>query len=649
MLFFTFVIAFPFLLLALLELALRLFHYGPDISLFTTEMIGGRTYSIMNHDVKHRYFSRVAFSPNTSPDYFLNPKPPGTYRIFCLGGSTTVGFPYSYVGSFSTFLRDRLHAIFPEKNIEIINLGMTATNSFTVLDIAREVVDLQPDLFIVYDGHNEFYGALGIASHESLGGSRWLTLAYLRLIHIKAFILLRNTFTTVAGFFKPASTPEEGGTMMERLARGQYIPYASTTYQNALKIFKANMLELTEICSSHNISLILTSQVSNVRDQPPFVSEENSTITLDRLSTFNTAFNAGLTLWMEGHPDSALEQFYKSAAIDSLRADVHYQIARCLGSLGQETNARREYIAARDYDKLRFRASSDFNTAILGMNNNDRTVAVDMEAAFMHEAPDSTIGNDLILEHLHPNARGYFTIAKEYARAMREHQFLASTEEWQSRDTISDATLWQHQPMTELDERYAQRRIDILTSGWPFKPQSSHQHAIPEGDTLGRIVEQVVDARLTWEQGHVAAAEHYERRGDLEKAEKEYQAVMNQVPLNVSSYFRLSHLYIQQSRIDDARRVLLESLKIERSAFASRALGGIELNSGNPAEAVPYLAQAFALSEGVDERSDAGFFYALALTRAGKPELAVTPLQQVLAINPKFKPARDLLRKIGSK
>ena len=47
--------------------------------------------------------------------------------------------------------------------------AMTATNSFTTLDFARELVDCQPDLYIVYDGHNEFYGALGVASRESPG------------------------------------------------------------------------------------------------------------------------------------------------------------------------------------------------------------------------------------------------------------------------------------------------------------------------------------------------------------------------------------------------------------------------------------------------------------------------------------------------
>ena len=154
------------------ELILRSVNYGPDLSLFATEVIGGRAYYIMNPDVKARYFTQVEFSPTTSADYFPVEKQEGTFRIFCLGGSTTVGFPYGYAGSFPLHLRERLRRMFPDRNIEVINLGMTATNSFTALDLATELPAYDPDLIVVYDGHNEFYGALGVASRESVGQSR---------------------------------------------------------------------------------------------------------------------------------------------------------------------------------------------------------------------------------------------------------------------------------------------------------------------------------------------------------------------------------------------------------------------------------------------------------------------------------------------
>lgn len=646
---------FPVAFFVILEVGFRLFDYGPDISLFVTEEIAGRTYSIMNPDVKHRYFSRVEFSPNTSPDYFLIPKPENTFRIFCLGGSTTVGFPYGYVGSFSTYLRDRLGGVFADRNIEVINLGMTATNSFTVVDIARDINVAQPDLLIVYDGQNEFYGALGIASRESLGNIRWVTKTYLRLVHLKTFVFLRDVFTAASGIFGNASPPEPGGTMMERLAKGQYIPYRSKTYNDALNIFRANLAELKSIAEQLDVPLILSSQVSNLRRQAPFISDpsaeeadkENApTPSSQGRLDFNAVFNRGFTEFLEGRIDSALVHFQRAREVDSLRADVYFQIARCLDTLGRNAEARRSYILARDYDELRFRTSTDFNREILATEDAQRSFVVDMESKFQQNSPDSLIGNELILEHLHPNSRGYFLMAREYARRMREHGLIAPTHEWESRDTLSDGYFWERRRMTELDELCAQRRVNILTSGWPFKPQSATVPEVSSLDTIRQIVEQMVGARLTWEQGHVAAAEYYERHGDHDRAAKEYLALIAQMPVNVSAYLRLGQLYVNQSKLDEARDVLKASLGIERTAYANRILGSLLLDGGSPTEAIPYLEQAFALSNGANEKCENGYVLALALARSGSSPRAAATLQQVLGINPRYKPARDLLNRI---
>ncbi|MBX2993083.1 MAG: hypothetical protein KF749_18175, partial [Bacteroidetes bacterium] len=466
--FFVIVSLVPISFFIVAELALRLAQYGPDLSLFTTETLAGRTYHVMNAEVKNRYFPSMPFNPTTSPDYFEVPKPAATYRIFCLGGSTTVGYPYWYNGSFSSFLRDRLRTIFPEREIEIVNVGMTATNSFTVNDMAREIVRYEPDLFIVYDGHNEFYGALGVASHQSIARSRWLTKLYLRLIHFRTFQLLQDVAGFVMQVFtgEPASTT--GSTMMEKLARGQYIPYGSTLYNAGMSTYRDNLAELATIASGAGIPVLLGSQVSNLRDLPPFVSEDpESGAGLERQDEFAAVFQRGVQYWNARKVDSALFAFSTASSIDSLRADAYYYIARCLDYLGRKEEAQRLYVKARDYDMLRFRMSSDFNNIMKQASNERGMIFVDMEQAFRAHSTDSLIGNRLIVEHLHPHSKGYFILAKEYARAMRENGLLASADDWTARDTISDSWLWEARSLTEIDERIARRRTEVLTSGWP--------------------------------------------------------------------------------------------------------------------------------------------------------------------------------------
>jgi tetratricopeptide (TPR) repeat protein len=600
----------------------------------------------MNPDVKGRYFSKVEFSPNTSMDYFTAPKPQGAFRIFCLGGSTTAGYPYGYIGSFSSFLRDRLHRLFPERKIEVINLGLTATNSFTVNDFARELVEYEPDLLIVYDGHNEFYGALGIASHESSGNTRWLIKAYLRLIHLRTFVLLRDIYNRVVSFLGSSSASSQGGTMMERLALGQYIPLGSEIYLDGLAIFRANLEDLASMCAARNIPLILSSQVSNLRDLRPFISGDSESLSPKERLLINTTYNRGVTQYLDGKIDSARGWLQQAAALDSERADIRYDIARCLDSLGRKREARMEYILARDYDQLRFRTSSDFNNAMREMESDDNVVFVDIEQAFAYNSPDSIIGNELILEHLHPNTRGYFLMAKEYAHAMRNKGLLAPMQEWVRRDTVEDESLWQARSLTELDEMCAKKRTAILTSSWPFQTGTKTVPPANASDRIGQIVDQIITGKIAWERGHVAAAEYYEGRGEYEKAEKEYLALIHQVPVNVSPYLILAQLYLKGRNFEQARALLIRSLEVEQTTYAYTTLGGLAVDSGKPSEGITYLEQAFALSKTLKDRTDNGYLLALAFRRAQMPQQAIAQLQRVVGFNPEFGPAKELLRRM---
>lgn len=602
----------------------------------------------MNPNVKARYFSHTSFSPNTSIDYFLTPKPAGTYRIFCLGGSTTIGFPYGYAGSFSAFLQDRLKKIFPEKSIETINLGMTATNSYTVVDMAREIVDYAPDLIIVYDGHNEFYGALGIASNESLGGSRFLVKMYLRLIQVRSFLLLRSAIDQVKTWLFPVSENSSSGTMMEKLARGQQVPYGSAIYQKGLDIFRANLEELKDICRAKGIPVILSTQVSNLKDQPPFVSEFQTQVSTTSRNRYESAMARGLQFEIRGTLDSALIAFQTAKDIDSLRADARYAIARNLGKKRMPDQARREYIAARDYDQLRFRTSSDFNDAIKNACDNNYVLLADIEQTFLSYSPDSIVGKNLILEHLHPNLRGYFLLAKKYSKIMRDRNFIAAAGEWKKADSVTDEELWNQKTITEIDEWSAQWRTAVLTSSWPFKLEEATPFPPLTDKEISRIVQNLLSGKTTWEETHVTAAEYYERIGDFEKTAMEYRELMNRLPLNVSSYLRLGQLYANRGKFDEAKQVLARSLSVEETPYAYQLSGQIDLEQGKLDAGISNLEKAFGLTQTVDERADAGYRLALAYLKADKPERAIAPLEHVVRIKPQLRAAKKLLDQLNA-
>ena len=99
------------------------------------------------HTTKFRWFN---------PQRFPARKAEGTTRIFCVGGSTTYGRPYDDRTSFCGWLRLFLPAVDPSRRWEVINAGGISYASYRVARLMEELADYEPDLFIVYSGHNEF-------------------------------------------------------------------------------------------------------------------------------------------------------------------------------------------------------------------------------------------------------------------------------------------------------------------------------------------------------------------------------------------------------------------------------------------------------------------------------------------------------------
>jgi len=88
---------------------------------------------------------------------FSSIKPPDTYRIFMVGGSTMFG---TGATSDAATIPGHLQEIFDEKdfrfNIEVINSGIQGADSSTELKlIEQKLIKLSPDLVIIYDGWND--------------------------------------------------------------------------------------------------------------------------------------------------------------------------------------------------------------------------------------------------------------------------------------------------------------------------------------------------------------------------------------------------------------------------------------------------------------------------------------------------------------
>ena len=178
-----------------------------------------------------------------------------------MGGSSAAGYPYTPNGDFGLYIKKKLEILYPEQEIEIINISLTATNSYTIRDLLPGVIDQNPDLILFYAGHNEYYGAYGVGSMESIGQSRSIVNFVLSLEKFKTFNLLRDFLKWIQGIFSISDSDgalQKSGTLMSRMVRDQTILYNSEVYNLGIEQFDGNLNDILSMCKENNIPVIIS-------------------------------------------------------------------------------------------------------------------------------------------------------------------------------------------------------------------------------------------------------------------------------------------------------------------------------------------------------------------------------------------------------
>ncbi|MFQ6604679.1 MAG: tetratricopeptide repeat protein [Fidelibacterota bacterium] len=634
-----FLILLPLLFFLGLELTLRLTWDGAtNLALFIPDPYSSQYFTV-NQIAGKRYFSGNSYGSFGTQDTFLKQKPADGIRIFVLGGSSTAGYPYMYAGGFPAMLRQRLEILYPENLIEVINLGMTAVNSYTVRDFALECMDYNPDALVIYTGHNEFYGALGTGSSQSslFGANRPLIFLVLKVRRLATYRLIRSLLTRI----RPSGFSPGHQTLMARMARNQHIEKDGPLYRKTLDVFQKNMQNILVEGKNHGIPIVIGSLASNVKNQPPFVSivpQGCDSTAIDR------RLQQARNLMDSGRHESA------HAVLDSLiqacpgHAKVFYTAGQCATAMGDSIAALTDYTRARDYDGLRFRASSDLNHIIKTLCQTNKSVYYSpVEEAFQDISPGGIIGNNLILEHLHPNLSGYYHMARTFAETLIDSVLPAPRLMLAASDTPASRSL----AVTRLDSVIANMRIRLLTSGWPF---TSHRRFLtlddiqPQND-IERLALAVLNKTSNYEKAHVQLAQSYEKAGQWRQAVREYRALAATFTNNDSPLKAMGKILVDRRQFSHALPILLKTLRLVDDGFSYKWAGTILLNQQQVDRALPllekgkqYLARDTQLLYNLS-----GAYYI-----SGQKQKAIKTLNDLLRIDPGQEEARQFLSRIQS-
>ncbi len=618
--------AIPFLFFAALEGSLRLGGYGSDTPLFV-EVPDSGGWMTQNREVARRYFARETGLPTPIGDAFRPEKDSTTFRIVVQGGSSAAGYPYYYGGSFSRMLAQRLQQTFPDRRIEVINTAMAAVNSYTLLDFADEIVEIEPDAVLVYAGHNEFYGALGVGSSESAGRSRGLVNLYLRLHDWRIVQLLRAGLTRAAGLLagdRPSTPP--GRTLMERMVREQKIPISSPLFALGARQFERNLEDLVRIYREAGVPVYLSTLASNERDHAPFESAPAETTDPGAWASALRRVDRRL-----GAADTAgaLALLDSLARTDTVDAQVRFLRARLLDGSGRHEEALAGYLAAKDRDQLRFRAPEAFNDIVRRVAGRTGATVVEGQEALRAASPDRIIGSSLMLEHLHPNLDGYFLLADAFY-----DRLLADGLPDIAETPVPEAEARREWLVTAVDSLYGAFRVRQLLASWPFRPAGTFDSGV---DTLTArttaedLALKVFRSELSWFEATERLRQAYAAVGDHHRALRASLAMIQQYPFLPAPYAWAGEALLRQRRADDALAYYRAAVEIEDSPVVRLVMGDIHAARGDDGKALPEYVRAVELAP---DDPDAVLRLGRALAVIGRFDESRQALERFLQRNP---------------
>jgi tetratricopeptide (TPR) repeat protein len=609
--FYLLALMIPVVFFITLEGLLHLIGYGEEIQQWVEPSEKFSNYRMLNPEIARRYFKRIQKIPTPHFDAFTKQKSADTYRVFIIGGSTAAGFPYTMNGAFSRFVKRYLEIQYPAHNIEVVNLAISAVNSYTFRDLIPGIISQKPDLILIYAGHNEYYGALGVGSAQFWMGNRMLVNALLDASNVRILQLLRSIIISVRQWFTPRIESANNATLMESMVGKQLIPLHSRLYENGLWQFRDNMIDVIQLLKEADIPVVMSTLTSNLRDQLPFESAQIDTLPPAR-------------------------EFY-------LKAQKYL-------SAGKNEKAKDMFFRAKELDLLRFRAPEKINRIIKDLSYIYDIPLVQMDSVFSENSPDGIVGKELMTDHVHPKIFGIDLMGRAFTSVMEQFKIVPGKAAGIM--TVSEAQdiASKTNTMTRLDSVYSDLRLSYLKGGWPFRKDGGPNQVLKNFKPADRIEElafELLIDKVHWGEAHIRAGFWYKDRGNLGQFERELSALIEVMPYNEIPYKILIDGFIENNRLDTAFHYLQQLEKYQNTAYVKKWLGIYYLMKGVYDKAGRYLEGSVAQNE-----RDAQALYNLAGVYIHREEYqkALDMINRCLAIDPNFQGARrtrdDLLRAV---
>jgi tetratricopeptide (TPR) repeat protein len=590
-------------------------------------------------------------------------KADNSYRIFCMGGSTTYGRPYFDNVSFCGWLRAYLQAADPTRNWEVINAGGVSFASYRVTRLMNELKQYQPDLFIVYSGQNEFL------EQRSYGGlidqPDWLINLNATLSGTRVYTAMTQLVEAV----RPDSLEQararsqlsgEVDEILNHTIGPQSYQRDDTLKQHILTHYRLNLMRMVRIARSVDAGILFVQPAINLKDMSPFKSAHREGLDAAALQQWETLSTRAGELAAAGDAAAALAAYRQALAIDDRYADLHYRMGHVLFSLERYDEAEQAFRRAVEEDIAPLRMLGAMQRSVAAVAAEEDVPLVDfpeiLRKAYREQYPHAVFGKEYFVDHVHTGMEGYRLLGLALLDELVDQGIAHPDDSWNAarREAVREAVIASLDPRDEggallnlgkvlewagkfeeaceaykrsleilgpspvLYDRlartsYALNRRDetmhYLRESLKLDPRIPGVHAklatilAKQGNTDEAIQESLAELEITPDNFlvHAGLAKLHEKQGNDAAARQHYEKTLQLDPEFEPARVKLAYLLIRQGLYDEARAHSEELLRINPQQHRAHTILGLILKQqGDDRQAIAHFTEALRLEPGAD-------------------------------------------------
>jgi len=496
------------------------------------------------------------------------------------------------------------------KNWEVINAGGISYASYRVAHLMEELVNYQPDLFIIYTGHNEFLEERTYSQIRNIPPVVRSTVSL--LARTRTWSAMTTAMQGLGVYPQKKiegrdNLAEEVNTILDDSAGLDRYTRDDPLQENILHHYRISLERMVALARSVDAKVIFVTPASNLKDCSPFKSEHTDGLDPAARQRSAQMLVQAKEAIRQKNWNEAVDLLDSAVVFDPRHAELQYRRGQALLALGRFEESETALRLARDEDVCPLRALTPMRGIVAEIVREQGVGLVDyidLLDTRMQETKGYPIpGEELFLDQVHPTIEGHKILAVALVQAMADQGLVRPGTDWNEQAIGAVAAKIEGRIDREIHGRALANLARVLL--WAGKTEDAARLARQAQDMAGEYRQVAVDAASILTSVYV-------RLGQLERALHLLYSTIEKAPGAIELRLKLAEILLER-----------RFLQLEEAAA----------NLLLVCQQQPYLDRGYSL-------------FGLAMIKRGRTIIAYNSLMEALRLNPNNPNVRAMLAQI---